>query len=158
MRRSRAMATAVGIGVVAGLRSMTAPAVTVLAVQQRWVASPGRRFTWMKNDKAVAGAWLAAAGEWVVDKLPATPNRTEPAGLAARFVTGASSAALLCGRDRKSAVQAALLGGVAAIGAAFAGYQLRSRLRRKLNVSDLPIAIAEDAIAIGGGMLLAHGK
>ena len=150
------IARSIAIGAVAGLRSMTAPAAVILAAEQGWGRRLPRRLSFLRNNKAVAVATLAAAGEWVADKLPSTPKRTAPVGLVARFTTGAITAAILCGRDRKAAVPAALIGGAAAVGAAFLGYQARQGLRRKLGVSDLPIALAEDAVAIGAGLLTAR--
>ncbi len=48
----------------------------------------------------------------------------------------------------------AVLGVVGALIGAFCGYQIRHRLVAGLKVPDFVIAILEDVVAIGGGLLL----
>ena len=157
MRDSRRLiAAAIGIGAIAGLRTMTAPAVVSWATERGWIRSPGRRLAFLKNKRTVAIISTLAAGELVADKLPATPNRTVPAGLAARAVTGGFSAGVLCASKKKMVAPGVILGGLAAIAGAFIGYTTRRELREKLHVSDAAIAVAEDALAAGGGVLLVH--
>ena len=48
-----------------------------------------------------------------------------------------------------------IVAGVAgAIAGAFVGYEVRKRLVRALKVPDFVIALLEDAVAIGGGLLI----
>jgi uncharacterized membrane protein len=47
-----------------------------------------------------------------------------------------------------------VLGVAGAIASAFVGYEVRKRLVRALKVRDFVIAILEDAVAIGGGLLI----
>lgn len=77
--------TCFGIGLVAGLRSMTAPAAVALS-------SRGR------GSKRYVVAALAL-GELVADKLPMTPSRKSALPFAGRIMTGALSGALLGARD-----------------------------------------------------------
>src|SRR3954453_11238470 len=76
-----------------------------------------------------AGAYLLSALELIGDKLPRTPKRTAPLGLALRIVSGAGVVrALLRRRDRRepAAVAVALVvGAAAAVLGAFAGLRLR---------------------------------
>ena len=79
------------IGVVAGLRSMLAPATVswfarhgVLAVANTPLAFMGFRFTPIILT-------VFAVGELIADKLPKTPSRKAPSGFIARIVTGALS-------------------------------------------------------------------
>jgi uncharacterized membrane protein len=148
------MAAAIGIGAIAGLRSMTAPAVVSWATEQRWIDSPTRPLRLLKTRKSVAIATALAIGELVVDKLPITPNRTEPFSLAARAVSGGLAAGALCASRERLVIAGALLGSVAAIAGAFAGYQVRRQLREKLGWNGNVLAVAEDALAVGGGLLL----
>lgn len=152
----RLMAAAIGIGALAGLRTMTAPAVVSWATERGWIRSPGRHLAFLGNKRTVAIISTLAAGELAVDKLPATPNRTLPAGLVARFVSGGLSAGVLCASKKKMVAPGVLLGGLAAIAGAFIGYTARRELREKLHLSDAAIAVAEDALAAGGGVLLVH--
>ena len=56
------------------------------------------------------------------------------------------------GVKKRPLLEGAVLGGIGAIAAAFAGYHVRKRLSR--NMPDLGVAILEDAFAIGGGVLI----
>jgi uncharacterized membrane protein len=86
--------------------------------------------------------------EYVGDKLPSTPNRTEPAGLGARIGLGALSGALLARSNRGSA--AIVAAGAAAAGA-FGGQAARAKLAKR--VPPLAAGVIEDAIAIGVSLL-----
>lgn len=147
------IAAALGIGAIAGLRSMTAPALVSWATEQHWVR-PGRRLKFLKRKGTATALSALAVGELVADKLPSTPARTQPASLAVRALMGGVSAGVLCARKKRFVPAAALLGAGAAVAGAFAGYQTRRQLRERLRVSDKVIAVAEDAVAVGGGLLL----
>jgi uncharacterized membrane protein len=160
MRDSRRlMMLAAGIGAVAGLRSMTAPAAVTWATHERWISSPGRRFRFLKRNSAASVVTALALGELIADKLPFTPNRTAPPGLAARILSGAACAAALSasyGSGKKFVASTAVVGGLAAVAGAFIGMTARQKLRQQLHVSDTVIAVAEDGVAIGSGLLLAR--
>lgn len=76
---------AFGIGIVAGLRSLTAPATTAWGAHLNWLSLAGTPFTFMGSTAAVAILTLLAIVELVADKLPSTPSRTAPVGLIARI-------------------------------------------------------------------------
>ena len=80
---------AIGIGIVAGLRSFTAPAVVAWAAHFGWLSLHDSPLGFMGSTTAVAILSLLAIGELVADKLPMTPNRTASAPLLARVITGA---------------------------------------------------------------------
>jgi uncharacterized membrane protein len=75
------------IGFFAGLRSLTAPAVTAWAVYLGWLKL-ARPLALIGSLPAVAIFTLLAIVELVADKLPQTPSRTSPPGLIARIVMG----------------------------------------------------------------------
>jgi uncharacterized membrane protein len=93
-------------------------------------------------------AGLFAAGEVVADKQPAVPGRLSPPGLVPRLTLGATSAAALARRDDEGPALPALVGLAAAGGAAVLGVRARAAAARRLG-SDLPGAIAEDALTAG---------
>ena len=97
---------------------------------------------------------LLALVELVADKLPSTPNRTSPVGLVARIITGGLSASIIFASARQPIAVGATLGALGAIAGAFAGYQTRHRLVTRRGLPDFAVALAEDALAIGGGFLL----
>lgn len=154
MHSHLALFLAFGIGVIAGLRAMTAPAVSAWAVHLGWLNVTGSTLAWMGSVWAVSLFTLAALGELVNDQLPSTPARTKPGPLAARIVTGALSGACVTVAVGTSAWLGAVLGGLGGIAGAFGGYQARGGLVRALRVPDAAIAIPEDLIAIGVGLLL----
>ncbi len=142
-------AFAVGIGVVAGLRSLTAPAVVSWATHLGWLNLHGSPLDFMGSTWAVAIFSLLAIGELIADMLPKTPKRTAPAPLLARILMGGLCGACLCASANQSLLIGALLGGIGGAIGAFGGYEIRGRLVSKLNIKDIFIAIFEDLIAIG---------
>lgn len=154
MTSTLALLLAFGVGVVAGLRSMTAPAVIAWAAHLGWINLSGSHVAFMSSPWAVGILTLAAIGEFVADLLPNTPPRTAAAGLVARIVTGSLSGACLGVAGSASPWAAALLGAVGALAGAFGGYQVRVSLVRALRIPDFAIAIPEDLVAIGLGLFL----
>jgi len=144
-----ALVLAFGIGVVAGLRSMTAPAVIAWAAHLGWINLAGSHLDFMRSPWAVGIFTLGAIVEFVADLLPSTPSRTAAGGLIARIVTGSLSGACLGVAGSASPWAAALLGAVGALAGAFGGYQVRVGLVRALKVPDFAIAVPEDVVAIG---------
>jgi uncharacterized membrane protein len=145
---------AIGIGIVAGLRSLTAPAVIAWAAHLGWLNLHGSPLGFMGSMIAVAIFSLLAIGELVADKLPMTPNRTTPAPLLARLITGALCGACVWAAAGKSLIAGALLGGTAGMIGAFAGYEVRRRLVNNLHIHDVVVAVCEDLFAIGLGFFL----
>jgi uncharacterized membrane protein len=149
-----ALVVAFGIGIVAGLRSLTAPAAVSWAAYLGWLNLQGTPLAFMGSSAAVAIFSLLALGEYVADLLPNTPNRTAPLPLVARILMGGLSGACLCASADQSLVAGALVGGIGSVIGAFAGYQARTGLVRRLKVKDIFIAIPEDLVAIGLAYLL----
>ena len=142
------------IGVVAGLRSLTAPAAVAWAAHRSWIDLHRSPLSFMGSTAAVVVFALGAAGELIADKLPSTPSRLKPSGLTARIVLGGLSGAAVAASTSQSMALGAVLGAAGGIGGAFAGYEVRTRLARALGVPDFFIAVLEDAVVIGGGLLI----
>jgi uncharacterized membrane protein len=140
------------IGVVAGLRAMTAPAAVSWAARMArldlggtWLAFLGYAWTpWVLT--------LLAAGELVTDQLPSTPSRKVPVQFGTRIVVGGVCGAAI-GAGAGSMVLAALAGIVGAVAGTLGGSALRARLAAAFG-SDRPAALVEDAIAIGSAILI----
>jgi len=81
------------LGCVAGLRSLTAPAVVCWAAHFGWLHLAGTKFAFMNHPATLIIFTVLAAVELVVDKLPNTPARTAPAGLITRIILGGLSGA-----------------------------------------------------------------
>ena len=141
------------IGVVAGLRSMTAPAAVSWAARLGCVHLEN---TWMAFLGFAATPFVVsvlALGELVIDKLPKTPSRKAPGPFIARIVIGALCGAAL-GAASQSFIGGLLAGALGGVAGTLGGYEFRSRLVRAIGGNDLPIALLEDAIAIGGALLI----
>ena len=139
------------IGVVAGLRSLTAPAVVSWGARLGWLHLEN---TWLAFLGAPITPYilsLLAIGELIADKLPKTPSRKAPMGFSARIVTGALCGAAL-GAPSGALVGGLLAGVIGAVAGTLGGYEARRRLVRALGAKDFPIALLEDAIAIGGAV------
>jgi uncharacterized membrane protein len=140
------------IGVIAGLRSLTAPAAVSWAARLGWLHLEN---TWMAFLGLAATPYIIsvlAIGELIADKLPKTPSRKTPPGFITRIVTGAlSGAALGAGGSWFFGLVAGVVG---AIVGTLGGFQFRVRLVRATGGKDLPIALLEDVIAIAGAFLL----
>ena len=145
---------AFGIGVMVGLRSLTAPAVISWVAHWGWLDLTNSRLAFLGSTPAVVIFSLLALGELVADKLPFTPNRTAPLGLGARVVSGGLSAAVIFASAHQFLVVGAILGALGGVAGAFAGYQLRHRLVTNRHWPDFAVALAEDLVAIAGSFLL----
>jgi uncharacterized membrane protein len=152
MKRSYTPALAVGIGAVAGLRAFAAPAVLAWAAKRRWIRLGNSPFATIISAKVSKRITDLAVSELIADKLPFTPSRLKAGPLASRIVSGAICGATIYGVVKRPLTEGAVLGGVGAITGAFAGYRMRKRLSR--NMPDLGVAVLEDALAIGGGVLI----
>ena len=123
------------IGVIAGLRSMTAPAAVSWAARAGWLNLTATGLAFLGS---AITPWILTAlalGELVADQLPTTPSRKAPVGFGARIVTGA------------------IAGAVGAVIGTLGGHALRARLAAGFG-RDRPAALIEDAVAIGGALLI----
>ena len=143
-----------GIGFVAGLRAMTAPAVVAWAAHLGWINLSGSPLSFMGSIWAVGIFTLGALAEFVTDQLPTTPARTVPVQLGARTVMGLLTGACLGIAAGMSLWIGAIVGAIGAIAGTFGGYHARVGLRGALHVPDVAIAVPEDLIAVGLGLLL----
>src|SRR5687767_8548861 len=143
------LALAFGIGFFAGLRSLTAPAVTAWAAHLGWLELD-HTLAWIGSVWSVAAFTLFAVAELAADKLPGIPNRTSPPGLIARIASGALTGACIAAAGEQSAVLGALLGAAGAVAGCFAGYELRTRAVKALRTRDTYVALIEDLLAIAG--------
>jgi uncharacterized membrane protein len=145
---------AFAIGIVAGLRTFTAPAALVWALQLQWISLDGTRLAWLHSWAALIIFTLLALVEFVNDLLPKTPSRTTPGPLGARIVSGAFCGAAIALLVGQMAIVGAILGAIGAVAGAFGGYQARTRSVKALSVPDFAIAIPEDLLAIAAGFLI----
>jgi len=73
------------LGVATGLRSLTGIAVLCWFAYLGYLPVGGTWASWTASVAAVAVFTVLAIGEYIVDKLPHTPDRTAPGPLLARL-------------------------------------------------------------------------
>ena len=129
------------LGACSGLRSQLGVAAVIVGPESQRIPSVLRT----RAAKGLAGTF--AAGELVGDKLPITPNRTDPPSLALRMAAGAGSAGLLARSEQEPPGPSAVVGALAALAATFLGFWVR----RSLSARHRPVAVAvaEDLVAVG---------
>jgi uncharacterized membrane protein len=135
------------IGVVAGLRTLTAPAAVSWAAYLGWLRLSD---TWLVF---VGYAWtpwiftILGLVELVADQLPLTPSRTVPVQFGARLVLGAFSGAVI-GAAGGSPVVGSVFAIVGAVIDTLGGRFIRGKLATVFG-NDHPAAMIEDVVAIG---------
>jgi uncharacterized membrane protein len=136
------------IGVVAGLRTFTAPAVIAWAALLQWINVDGTWASWMGHWITVAILTLLAVAELISDQMPAMPSRKTAPQFLARLVSGAFSGAVLgtAWGYRWGSLGAGTIG----------GYAARTRLVAANGGRDRPIAVAEDVFAAAAGVAVAY--
>jgi uncharacterized membrane protein len=140
------------IGVIAGLRAMTAPAAIsfaahygLLNLSGTFLAFLGFRFTpWI--------LLVLAIGELITDQLPTTPSRKVPVQFGTRILVGAVTGGAI-GVAAGSLWIGALVGIAGAIIGTLGGAAVRGKLAASFG-KDRPAALIEDAVAIGGAILI----
>jgi uncharacterized membrane protein len=154
MNSSMVLALIFAIGIIAGLRALTAPAVVCWAAHLGWLNLQNSHLAWMGSVVAVAIFSILALAEIVNDKLPATGSRTAPPSLVIRSITGALAGTALAIAASQSVLLGIVLGALGALAGSFLGYEVRHRIVTGLKIPDFPVALLEDAIAIGCGLLI----
>lgn len=149
---SYTLSLAAGIGAVAGLRPMLAPAIVAYAAKQRWIHLGNALFAAAISDRASRRMNELAVGEVIADKLPFTSSRLTAAPLASRIASGALCGAAVCTALKRPSANGALLGGLASIASALVSHHIRKNLGRRM--PDFAAGLLEDAAAVSGGALI----
>lgn len=141
------------IGVVAGLRTMTAPAAVSWGAALGWVPLSGSWAAFMGYRFTPYIFSILALAEYVADKLPSKPSRKVPPQFSARLVSGAFCGAVI-GTPGGSIIGGLIAGMVGAVIGTLGGAELRGRLVKGIGCNDRPVAFLEDAIAIAIAVLV----
>ncbi|CAH0339306.1 DUF4126 family protein [Rhizobium sp. CECT 9324] len=140
------------IGVVAGLRAMTAPAAIAWAASLGWLDLSQTPLAFLGYRWAPWILSVLAIGELITDQLPSTPSRKVPVQFVTRIVTGGLSGAAI-GATSGSLVLGLVAGVVGAVIGTYGGAAVRARLAASFG-RDLPAALIEDVAAVGGALLI----
>lgn len=134
------------VGLVAGLRTMMAPAVVSWFARTEALAVGGTALAFMGYKYTPLILTLLAVAELVGDKLPKTPSRKTPPQFIARVLTGALSGATV-GAAAQSLMAGLVLGVFGAVVGTLGGAAARGKLASAFG-RDFPAALLEDAAAI----------
>jgi uncharacterized membrane protein len=148
-----ALARSFVLGFACGLRSLAG--LTSLAFTQGRQECAGcvpAPLSWARTDVGRLGLATASIGELIADKTSLLSARTEPLPLAGRIALGAFSGLLAVrstrvGQRASLAIVGAALGGIGGVAGSHAGYRARRFATHDLGLPDLPVALAEDALA-----------
>ena len=135
------------LGFATGLRTMTPIAVLCWFAYFRYLPLNGSWGFWAGTLVAACVFTVLAVGEWVGDKLPKTPNRTDLFPLLARLTFGGLVGALAATGVRGSLLEGVILGVLGAVAGTFVGFMLRRFFTHHCG-KDLPVAVGEDGIAL----------
>lgn len=153
-RNSTVYLLAAGLGAIAGMRSMTAPALLShqLAQRPRWW--PRTTIEQMLSTETAARILkVLAAGEMVADKVPGIPDRVDLPSLAGRALSGALTGAALASYERRPTMPIALVSALSAVGAAYAMFYTRQYGSHHI-LREPYLGFLEDGIAVGAGLRL----
>lgn len=143
-----ALVRAALLGFGTGIRSMTPPAAVSWAASSKRMPLPATLpFSLLAQRWITTFLFLAAAGEYFVDKLPFTPPRTARGPLMGRIAVGGLVGASACAAEDESIAFGIITGGVAAAAGAHVGQGLRSRLT-DAGMPAVPVAIMGDLLAV----------
>src|SRR4051812_23594417 len=115
------------IGVIAGLRSMTAPAAISWAARLGWLHLADTPLAFLGYAMTPYVLTLGAIGELITDKLPKTPSRKAPPSFIWRLLMGGLSGGGV-GAGHGDLAIGICLGVLGAVIGTLGGYEFRSRL------------------------------
>ncbi len=144
-----------GYGLIAGSRSMTAPALFSRAAARHPQRLAGTPFGVLTSPRAQQVLTVAAVGELIGDKLPFTPSRLDPLPLGGRIAVGAFIGAAVCRSADQPVIGGALVGGATAVLGAWLGYTWRTLAAQHLHLPSLVSGLIEDAIVVVAGRQVA---
>jgi uncharacterized membrane protein len=140
------------IGVVAGLRAMTAPAAVAWGAHLGLIPLEGTPLAWLGGTIATWTFTALAVLELVGDQLPKTPSRKVPVQFGTRLLSGAFCGAAVCVAS-DAWIAGAVLGAIGAAVGTLGGADVRGRLAKAFG-RDLPAGLLEDVVAVGGAALV----
>lgn len=141
------------IGVVAGLRTLSPPAVVAWGGFLGWLPLEGTWAHWVGHPITVAILTILLVVELVTDQLPATPSRKTTPQFASRLITGAFAGAIV-GAGWHYTTSSLGAGIVGAVLGTLGGFEARKRLVAANGGHDLPVALTEDTVAVLGGFAI----
>jgi uncharacterized membrane protein len=140
---------ALGIGFVAGLRSLTAPAAVSWAAGNGRLSLRNSPLSLLDTERAESTTRKLALGELVSDKTPLLPSRLKPGSLLFRLLSGGICGAAFSISEGENFRRGAALGAAGALVGSLLGYAWRTRVLPEWHIPDFAGALVEDGVALG---------
>lgn len=137
-----------GFGVLAGMRSLSAPALLSREFSREPTRFFRRSLRGFASQQVGRVLTTLAIGELAADKAPFTPPRIAPPVLAGRILSGAFTGAALAKRRGRPVLVPVLLGAAAAVASSYAFYSLRRLATQRLRVPNVLAGFLEDGLAL----------
>lgn len=145
-------AIAAGMGAIAGMRSMAAPALLSRHfTASRRAARRGGVTSFLASRTASGILTGVAAGEMMADKTPVVPDRTEVPAATGRIVMGALVGFAAADYRRSPRIPAAAVGALAALGSTHFFYYVRSLAGKNTPLPDAVWGTVEDLLVVAAG-------
>lgn len=149
---SKPVIQAIGLGNVAGIRSMVAPSiVSDYFSSHQNINLYKSRINFMQSPMTSAITKALSMAEFAGDKLPGTPDRIILPQVLGRIASGALVGATIFQANRESIIKGAVIGGVAALAATYASFFARKFFGEMFSLKNSVAGAIEDALAVGGG-------
>ena len=146
---------ALGLGAIAGMRAMAAPALLSHYLTNDPAGSLyDTKLRYLQRPMVATSLKFLAGAELIGDKLPMTGDRISAEQLIPRIISGAVVGATVAGANEKPKLTGALLGMAGAIAASYAFFYLRKKLGQESGLPNIVLGLAEDAIMASGGIAM----
>jgi uncharacterized membrane protein len=153
--RGAAFGRALGMGVVAGLRTAIAPLSVSRAYRHGTVPLNAGGFLGLLTKRWIKPMLkLNALAEMIVDKTSWAPSRVQPLALGPRLASGTGVGLAVYRGAGQPAWRGAVLGTVGTLLGSYAGHRARAFAVKSTGQPDVIFALCEDAIAVGSGRFL----
>jgi len=137
------------LGFMSGMRSfsgITAASIMLAGHPSKKLKQSGLRYVQLP---AVRNTLVTLAlGEFVGDKLPAAPNRTEAAGLSGRVAFGTLTGLVIAKANNQNLLKSALIAGSCALAATFVSFYLRKAAADAKLLPDFSLGAIEDILVL----------
>ncbi len=154
MTDSQVYTDAALLGTMAGMRSLSAPALVSGLTYMGLLPLANKQLELLARPASVVTLGLLAGGEVIADKLPFVPARIKPGPLAVRAISGAMCGAAVTSAKQRSTLFGALIGACTAVASTYGAYYLRRSAGESSGIPDPALAIVEDALVVTAGWLL----
>jgi len=149
MADTKTLGIALGMGVVSGMRSLSALAILSHGLSDKSFGKPvGRAASLLRSAHVSRLLTALAASEMAADKLPFLPDRTDVAPLLGRATLGAVAGITVADITGSPRWPAAVLASLGAIASTIAFHRIRKVAGERTAIPDGVLAVVEDGLVL----------